>query len=114
MTALKLVSVGAMALASISLFACSPATTEKCPTFAVTAEVGKDGAATATFTLAPTRDGLTYNWSTSAGTITTGQGTSKAIISDPTPGESVTATVEIGGLDTSCTVHNVSATATMP
>jgi hypothetical protein len=113
MTALRFASVGAMALAGTSLFACSPAV-EKCPTFTVAQEVGKDGAATASFTLSPTRDGLSYNWTTSAGTITSGQGTAKVVISDPTAGEAVTASVEIGGLDTSCTSHNVSATATMP
>jgi hypothetical protein len=46
----------------------------------------------------------TYNWTVSAGTISSGQGTS-AITVDTTglDGQSVTATVELGGIDPSCT-----------
>ena len=112
MTALKLVSVGAIALAGTSLFACSPAV--ECPAFTIVQEVGKEGAGTVTFTLSPTRDGLVYNWTTSAGTISSGQGTPKVVVADPTAGESVTVTAEIGGLDTICTSHTASSTATMP
>ena len=45
----------------------------------------------------------TYNWSVSAGTITSGQGTSSITV-DTTGrgGQSITATVELGGLDPSC------------
>jgi hypothetical protein len=114
MTALKFVSAGALLLATSSLFACSPAASDKCPTFNVGAEVGKDGAGTATFTLTPTRDNLTYTWTTSSGAITSGEGSPKVVITDQTPGASVTATVEIGGLDASCTTKTASATATMP
>ncbi len=48
----------------------------------------------------------TYNWSVSAGTITSGQGTSTITV-DTTGlgGQSVTATVSIGGADPSCTAH---------
>ena len=47
---------------------------------------------------------ITYNWSVSAGTISSGQGTSSITV-DTTgaAGGSVTATVEIGGIDPSCT-----------
>lgn len=42
---------------------------------------------------------LTYNWSTSAGTITSGQGTNTITIdASSLAGHSVTATVEIGGM----------------
>jgi hypothetical protein len=45
----------------------------------------------------------TYNWSVSAGTITSGQGTSTITV-DTTGqgGQTITATVELGGLDPSC------------
>ena len=43
----------------------------------------------------------TYNWSVSAGTITSGQGT-PSITVNGTGGQAITATVELGGLDPSC------------
>ncbi|MEQ1921338.1 MAG: hypothetical protein ABL952_02405 [Pyrinomonadaceae bacterium] len=47
--------------------------------------------------------GVTYNWSVSAGTISSGQGTSSISV-DTTglAGQNVTATVQIGGVDASC------------
>jgi hypothetical protein len=46
---------------------------------------------------------VTYNWSVSAGTITSGQGTSTITVdSAGLGGQSVTATVSLGGLDPSC------------
>jgi hypothetical protein len=50
----------------------------------------------------------TYNWTVSAGTISSGQGTSSITV-DTTGlagGSSVTATVSVGGLDPSCTASN--------
>jgi len=45
----------------------------------------------------------TYNWSVSAGTITSGQGTSSITVDTAAVGgQTVTATVELGGLDPSC------------
>jgi hypothetical protein len=45
----------------------------------------------------------TYNWTVSAGTITSGQGTSSITVStDKLGGQSVTATLEVGGVDPSC------------
>jgi hypothetical protein len=45
----------------------------------------------------------TYNWTVSAGTITSGQGTSSITVNtDNLAGQTVTATVELGGLDPSC------------
>jgi hypothetical protein len=43
----------------------------------------------------------TYNWSVSAGTITSGQGTSSITV-DAKGGQNITATVELGGLDPNC------------
>jgi hypothetical protein len=45
----------------------------------------------------------TYNWSVSAGTISSGQGTSSITVTGAPAGGSVTATVELGGIDPSCT-----------
>jgi len=45
----------------------------------------------------------TYNWTVSAGTITSGQGTSSITVNTAgTAGQSITGTVELGGLDPSC------------
>lgn len=115
---MRMMTVAALAVASGALLmsACSPGADAKCPKFAVGSEVGKNGPGTVTFTLTPTHDGLTYNWSVSAGSITEGQGTAAIVVNDPTAGETVTATVEVGGLDASCPAgSNVgSASATMP
>jgi hypothetical protein len=44
-----------------------------------------------------------YNWTVSAGTITSGQGTTSITVStDNIGGQSVTATLEVGGVDPSC------------
>src|SRR5258705_8817221 len=46
---------------------------------------------------------VTYNWSVSAGTISGGQGTSSITVDTAgLGGQTVTATVELGGLDPSC------------
>ena len=56
----------------------------------------------------------TYNWSVSAGTISSGQGTSTITV-DTTgiAGQSVTATVSIGGADPSCTGTTASCTTSV-
>ena len=114
MIALKPLSVCA-ALAAVPLLgACSPAPVEKCPAFNIASDMAKAGAGTVTFTLSPARDGLTYNWSVSAGAITTGQGTPVIVVADPTQGESVTASVAISGLDASCKDTTLSSSAQMP
>jgi hypothetical protein len=54
----------------------------------------------------------TYNWTVSAGTITSGQGTSSITVDTKgLGGQSITATVEIGGVDPSC---NRTASCTTP
>jgi hypothetical protein len=56
---------------------------------------------------------VTYNWTVSAGTITGGQGTSTITVDTATlGGQSVTATLELGGLDPSCT-RTASCTASV-
>jgi hypothetical protein len=56
----------------------------------------------------------TYNWSVSAGTISSGQGTSTITV-DTTGlgGQSVTATVNLGGADPSCTGTSQSCTTSV-
>ncbi len=53
-----------------------------------------------------------YNWSVSAGTITSGQGTTSITVSTANlGGQTVTATVEVAGLDPSCTRTASASTA---
>jgi hypothetical protein len=57
----------------------------------------------------------TFNWSVSAGTITSGQGTSSITV-DTTglAGQTVTATVDLGGLDPSCSRTASCSTSVRP
>jgi hypothetical protein len=75
-----------------------------CPTISVSCPADVDQGAPITFTASVGGDmNVTYNWSVSAGTISGGQGTSSITV-DTTGigGQTVTATVELGGLDPSC------------
>jgi hypothetical protein len=57
----------------------------------------------------------TYNWSVSAGTITSGQGTSTITVDSANlGGQSVTATVSVGGFDPSCSATASSTTSVQP
>ncbi len=69
-----------------------------------------------TFTAAVDGDAnVTYNWSVSAGTISSGQGTSSITVStDGLGGQTVTATVELGGLDPSCSRTASCSTSVRP
>jgi hypothetical protein len=78
-----------------------------CPTVSVDCPSEADDPGTVTFK-ANFRQGTpqvspTYNWSVSAGTITSGQGTDTITV-DTTGkgGQTITATVELGGIDPSC------------
>jgi len=56
----------------------------------------------------------TYNWSVSAGTISSGQGTSTITVdTNGLGGQSVTASVNIGGADPSCTGTTASCTTSV-
>jgi len=56
----------------------------------------------------------TYNWSVSAGTISSGQGTSTITVDTANlGGQSITATVSIGGADPSCTGTSASCTTSI-
>jgi len=76
-----------------------------CPTVNVSCPDSVDFGQAITFTanVSGGTGSPTYNWSVSAGSISSGQGTSTITV-DTTGlgGQSVTATVELGGLDPSC------------
>jgi hypothetical protein len=78
-----------------------PTITVDCPTQLV--EQGTPATVTANISGGPANMSLTYNWSVSAGTISGGQGT-PSITVDTTgqAGQTITATVEIGGLAPEC------------
>lgn len=83
--------------------ACEP----PCPTVAVScpSDVEQDSPITFTASVSggPSTLTPTYNWSVSAGTISAGQGTSTITVDTAgLSGQSVTATVELGGVDPAC------------
>jgi hypothetical protein len=86
-----------------------------CPTVSVSCPSDIDAGQPITFTASVSGGDsaatYTYNWSVSAGTISSGQGTSTITV-DTTGigGQSVTATVSIGGADPSCTGTTASCT----
>ncbi|HEV8139338.1 MAG TPA: hypothetical protein VGP81_06165 [Pyrinomonadaceae bacterium] len=87
-----------------------------CPTLAVTCTDSVDEGTPITFTANFTQGtptvSETYNWTVSAGTITSGQGTSSITVDTKgLGGQSVTATVEVGGVDPTC---NRTASCTTP
>ncbi|HEU4795630.1 MAG TPA: Ig-like domain-containing protein, partial [Pyrinomonadaceae bacterium] len=86
-----------------------------CPVVTVTCpnDVGPGEPITFTATVREGDPGATwtYNWSVSAGTITSGQGTSTITVDTAgLSGQPVTATVNLGGADPSCTGTTASCT----
>ena len=81
----------------------------ECPTISVTGPAGVTNPGDSmTFTAnvsGGTQQSVTYNWTVSAGTITSGQGTPSITVAtdNSMAGGNVTATVDIGGTDPSCT-----------
>ncbi len=74
-----------------------------CPTVSVSCPSDVDQGSPITFAASAGDTNVTYNWSISAGTITSGQGTSSISVDTAgLGGQTVTATVELGGLDPSC------------
>jgi hypothetical protein len=75
-----------------------------CPTVSVSCPSEVDEGQAITFTSSVSSDtNVTYNWSVSAGTISSGQGTSSiAVDTTGLGGQTVTATLELGGLDPAC------------
>jgi hypothetical protein len=79
-----------------------------CPTVSVSCPSDVDVGAPITFTASVSGGDPnmqpTYNWSVSAGTITSGQGTSSITVDTAgVGGQTVTATVSLGGADPACT-----------
>ncbi len=88
-----------------------------CPTVSVSCPSDVEPGQPITFTASVSNDSglsLTYNWSVSAGTISSGQGTSTIQV-DTTglAGQTVTATVSLGGADPSCTGTTASCSTTV-
>jgi hypothetical protein len=90
------------------LSAPSPSPTKKCPTVVVNCptepvEISRPVIFTADVIDVDPKAELTYDWSASAGTIASGQGTSTITLDiTKTGGQSITATVKIGGLNAGC------------
>lgn len=102
----------AFASTSVTVSECPPPPpppAPTCPTISVTCPTepvlqGQPITFTANVQGAPADRTLTYNWTVSAGTITSGQGTPTIQVDTAgLGGQTVTATVEVGGLDASCT-----------
>jgi K319-like protein len=87
-----------------------------CPVVSVSCPTDVEANQPITFTASVSNgpSGATYNWSVSAGTISSGQGTSTITV-DTTNlgGQSVTATVSVGGADPSCTGTSASCTTSV-
>jgi hypothetical protein len=96
--------------ATVTVANCSPCNTPPppCPNVTVSCASEVDPGQPITYTASvnggDSSMSPTYNWSVSAGTISSGQGTSTITV-DTTNlgGQTVTATVQIGGADPSCT-----------
>jgi hypothetical protein len=99
--------------ASVTIAACTGCV-PPCPTVSVSCPSEVDLGAPITFVASVNGDAsVTYNWSVSAGTISSGQGTSSITVDTAgLGGQAVTATVELGGLDPSCS-RTASCTASV-
>jgi hypothetical protein len=75
-----------------------------CPTFAVASPDEVAAGASLWFVVGGTSfPNLTYKWTVNEGTITSGQGTNSiAVDTTKLEGKTVTATVEVGGVDPAC------------
>jgi hypothetical protein len=87
-----------------------------CPTVSVSCpgDVEQGSAITYSSSLSSSAN-VTYNWSVSAGTISSGQGTSSITVDTAgLAGQTVTATVEVGGLDPACSRTASCSTSVRP
>jgi len=87
-----------------------------CPTVSVSCPTTVDVGEQLTFTASVTGEvpNMTYNWSVSVGTISSGQGTSTINVDTAgLGGQSVTATLSVGGADPSCTGTTSSCTTSV-
>jgi hypothetical protein len=89
--------------ATVTVAACTNCV-PPCPTVSVSCPSSVDPGSAITFSSSLSSSAnVTYNWSVSAGTISSGQGTSSITVDTAgLGGQTVTATVEVGGLDPAC------------
>ena len=89
---------------TVTVAECTGCRPPPCPTVSVSCPSDVDQGSPITFTASVSGDAnVTYNWSVSAGTISSGQGTSSISVDTANlGGQTVTAAVEVGGLDPSC------------
>ncbi|HYW72493.1 MAG TPA: hypothetical protein VE961_15760 [Pyrinomonadaceae bacterium] len=90
-----------------------------CPNLGVTCpsdvEDGSPATFTANFTQGTPVVSETYNWTVSAGKITSGQGTNSITVDTTgTGGQTITATVEVGGVDPTCNRTSSCSVAVRP
>jgi len=86
-----------------------------CPTVSVSCPSDVDQGSPITYSASAGDANVTYNWSVSAGTISSGQGTSSIQVDTAgLGGQTVTATVEVGGLDPSCSRTASCSTSVRP
>ncbi|MEK6280950.1 MAG: hypothetical protein AABN95_11410 [Acidobacteriota bacterium] len=87
-----------------------------CPTLSVSCPSDVDQGSPITFSASVSSDqSVTYNWSVSAGTISSGQGTSSITVDTAgLGGQTVTATLELGGLDPACSRTASCSTSVRP
>jgi hypothetical protein len=99
--------------ATVTIAPCADCAEPPCPTVDVSSASEVDEGAPITFTANVAGAGsVTYNWSVSAGTISGGQGTSSITVDTANlGGQTVTATVEVGGLRPSCPSTKSASTA---
>jgi hypothetical protein len=93
-------------LAALPLGGAAATRARECPRVFVSCpdsvRAGEPATFTASIDNAPANAKLTYNWDVSAGTVTSGQGTSSVTVDTTGVTGLTTATVEVGGLPESC------------
>lgn len=87
-----------------------------CPTITVSCpdsvQAGKELTFTASVSGGDENVGPTFNWSVSVGTISSGQGTATIIVDTTgTGGQTITATVDVGGFSRECSTSNSCTTS---
>jgi hypothetical protein len=93
----------ATASTTVTIAKCSGCRPPPCPTVSASGPSEVKQGDPITFNASVGASNVTYNWSVSAGTISSGQGTSSITVDTAgLAGQSVTATVEVGGLAASC------------
>jgi hypothetical protein len=100
---------------TVSIVPCPGCHLPPCPAVSVSCPSDVEVGGPITFTASVAAGGVTYNWSVSAGTITSGQGTSTITVDTAgLGGQTVTATVEVGGLAAACSRTASCSTAVKP